>query len=208
VRRLIRRQTSPRDWTAARPASLVCLICLAAALTSGCAALFRAEPLEEPQNLLVAPALLGERTVEQRLVIRWPGGERTVEAVLEITPERLQLVLLALGMRVSNLEYDGKTIEETRHIPQAPPGKRMVRDLLLMTTPLAELRQALPEGWGAEDRRQKTEDRKTPVRQREIQENGQTRIMIRYFSDSPWQGRVEFEHRALGYQLILDSHEL
>jgi hypothetical protein len=174
-------------------------LCVAALLLAGCAAFLR---LEDPPSLQgISPAILGERTVEQRLSLRWPGEERSVEAVLEIASGKLKLVTLAMGMRLSTLEYDGVNLGEIRHVPQVPPGKRMVRDLFLIATPLAALSAALPENWSV------TENNDHSPRLREIRENGNTRIMIRYFSDSPWQGKVEFEHRALGYQLILDSHE-
>jgi hypothetical protein len=175
-----------------------CLFLGVAALLAGCATLFR------PQTPLfaIAPASLGERTVEQRLSMRWPGEHRSVDAVLEITSERLRLVMFTFGMRLSSLEYDGRTVHETRHAPRLPPAERMVHDLLLIGTPLAELRSALPKNWSVTDYGERH------PRRREIKQDGDVLVVIRYFSDSPWQGRVEFEHRALGYQLILDSHEL
>ncbi|GHU39401.1 hypothetical protein AGMMS50256_39270 [Betaproteobacteria bacterium] len=190
-------------------ARLICIVSLGVALLTGCAASSRLEDMAlAPEVLTIAPAVLGERTVEQRLSMRWPGGERSMETVVEIAEGKLNLVALAFGMRLASLEYDGKTVNETRPLPMAPPGKRMVNDLLLVAAPLEYLRRALPEGWEVQElgvRYQVSEG--DNFRRREISENGVTQLVIDYFSGSPWRGRVTVEHRASGYQLILDSHE-
>ncbi|MDR2365526.1 MAG: DUF3261 domain-containing protein [Zoogloeaceae bacterium] len=174
-------------------------VLLCAVLSSACALLSGADS-RDPPLLSIAPEILGERALEQRLVIRWPGGERALDAALEIAGGRLRLALMSFGLRVSTLEYDGRTLEETRHLPQAPVGARMIDDLLLIAAPTAALRAALPEGWAVAEN----------GRRREITRDGKTRIVIQYqyAVDSPWQGRVEFTHRLQGYHLILDSHEL
>ncbi|MDR3299090.1 MAG: DUF3261 domain-containing protein [Candidatus Accumulibacter sp.] len=177
------------------------ILCLCACVTSSSPF----EPELAPQLLAIAPGALGERTVEQRLVIRWPGGERSMDAVLEIAGGKLQLVMMSFGMRLMSVEYDGETVSATRHVPSAPPGERMINDLLMIAAPLEALRQALPANWSV------TENRDNAFRRREVARDGATRVVIDYpanATDSPWRGRVEFSHRALGYQLILDSHEL
>ncbi|MDR0735377.1 MAG: DUF3261 domain-containing protein [Zoogloeaceae bacterium] len=168
-----------------------------AALMGACAFLESSTDFDNPALLAVAPETLGERTLEQRLVIRWPGGERSLEAALEISAGKLRLVLMSFGMRVSTLEYDGWTLNETRHLPQAPSGVRIVNDFLMIAAPLDALRAALPEGWAV------TESKG----QRVFTQGDETQIVIRYSAATPWQGQVAFEHRAFGYQLILDSHE-
>jgi hypothetical protein len=179
---------------------------LGVALLAGCAASSLDDMALAPEVLSIAPEVLGERTVEQRLSMRWSGGERSMETVVEIADGKLNLVALAFGMRLASLEYDGKTVNETRQTPMAPPGRRMVNDLLLVAAPLEDLRRALPEGWAVQESGIRCQE--SEVLRREISENGVTQIVIDYFSGSPWRGRVTVEHRALGYQLILDSHEL
>jgi hypothetical protein len=147
--------------------------------------------------LSVAPETLGERTLEQRLVMRWPDGERSLEAALEISEGKLRLALMSFGMRVSTLEYNGRTLDETRHLPQAPPGARIINDLLMMAAPLEALRTALPEGWAVTE----------SEGQRRFTQDGATQIVVRYRTGTPWQGQVIFEHHVLGYQLSVDSHE-
>ncbi|MDR3323324.1 MAG: DUF3261 domain-containing protein [Zoogloeaceae bacterium] len=186
-------------------ASVFLLMLLAMLCLGGCALLRPVEPELLPPLLHIAPSLLGERTVEQRLVIRWPGGERSMEAVLEIAGDRLQLVALTFGMRLMSLEYDGVTVRAERALPMLPSGERMTNDLLMIAAPLDTLRRALPENWRVTE--SKNEQQNTL--RREIAQGDEIWGVIDYASDtaSPWQGRVEFTHTE-GYQLILDSHEL
>ncbi|MDR2451056.1 MAG: DUF3261 domain-containing protein [Candidatus Accumulibacter sp.] len=148
----------------------------------------------------ISPAVLGEHTVEQQLLIRWPGGERSLDAVLEIAGGRLRLVLMSFGLRVMSLEYDGETLAEERYVPHAPDGARMLNDLLAIAAPADELRRALPTGWElAED----------PAG-RVLAAAGATRLSIRYGGPrgarDPWQGRVTLKNHAEDYELILLSH--
>jgi hypothetical protein len=148
----------------------------------------------------ISPAVLGEHTVEQQLLIRWPGGERSLDAVLEIADGRLYLVLMTFGVRIMSLEYDGETLAEERYVPHAPDGVRMLNDLLAIAAPADELRRALPAGW------ELVEDHAGRV----FAAAGATRLSIRYGSPrgarDPWQGKVTLKNHAEGYELILVSH--
>jgi hypothetical protein len=166
---------------------------------TGCAA-----PAVAPESappLKIAPALFGARAVEQRLVIRWPGGERSAEAALEIEGGRLRLVMLAFGVRLMSLEYDGENLSEQRFVPNAPDGARVLNDLLLIATPLEDLRRALPSGARA------TEYRVEGRLRREIDGLGAAKVIIDYETDSPWRGKVAFRHLPPDYEFFLESHE-
>ncbi|MDR3158441.1 MAG: DUF3261 domain-containing protein [Zoogloeaceae bacterium] len=166
------------------------------ALLSGACAFWGRADFDRLALLSINPQTLGERTLEQRLVISWPGGERSLEAALEISADRLRLVLMSFGLRVSALEYDGQTLTETKRLPQAPPGARMVNDLLMIAAPLEVLRAALPKGWSVVE----SDGRRVFTR------DDATQITIRYAAATPWEGQVEFEQHDLGYRLTLDSH--
>jgi hypothetical protein len=148
--------------------------------------------------LRISPAVLGEHTVAQQLLIRWPGGERSLDAVLEIADGRLHLVLMTFGIRLMSLEYDGQTLAEERYVPHAPDGARMLDDLLAIATPADALRRALPAGW------ELLEDHAGRV----LAADGVARVSIRYGTPDPWQGRVTLKNHAEGYELILVSHEI
>ncbi|MDR2032893.1 MAG: DUF3261 domain-containing protein [Azoarcus sp.] len=178
------------------PIGVFCAFCLAA-----CALPVSGDAVESAPPLRVAPALLGERVVEQRLVIRWPGGERGADAVLEIGEGRLRLVMLAFGVRLMSLEYDGETLAEQRFAPDAPDGGRVLNDLLLIVTPLEDLRRALPSGLEATERRAQGKKLR-----REIA-GGAAKTVIDYETDSPWRGGVALRHIPPDYELFLESHE-
>ncbi|MDR0634629.1 MAG: DUF3261 domain-containing protein [Azoarcus sp.] len=174
------------------------LVCCAFGL-GACASRFAGQAAAP---LRIPPAALGERTVEQRLVMRWPGGERSAEAVLEIADGRLRLVMLAFGLRLLGLEYDGEKLVEQRFAPHAPEGVRILNDLLLIAAPLEDLRRALPPGASVTERRVDGKLR------REVVLDGAAQVVVDYETESPWLGRVAFAHRAMGYELILESHEI
>lgn len=183
------------------PCVLICVFC--ASCLAACAVPARGDPVESaPLPLRVAPALLGERVVEQRLVIRWPGGERGADAVLEIGKDRLRLIMLAFGIRLMSLEYDGEMFSEQRFVPHAPDGRRVLNDLLLIVTPLEDLRHALPSGAHVTERRVDGKLR------REIAGGDAVKTVIDYETESPWRGRVAFRHIPPDYELFLESHEL
>jgi hypothetical protein len=170
---------------------------------SGCALL--AVWLDRPLWFDIAPEILGERTVEQRLTLRWPGEEKTLDAVLEIADGKLTLIASAFGARLATLEYDGTKFTENYPTPAALPGRRMIRDFLLIATPLENLRAALPQNWRVVEHPQGEAIR------REIHDHDDSAaplIVIDYRNASPWNGRIEFDNRAEHYQLSLDAHEL
>ena len=159
-----------------------------------------------PEPLRIAPAVLGEHTVEQRLVIRWSGGERSMDAVLEITADRLRLVMLAFGMRLASLDFDGEKLVGQRFVPHAPEGARMLNDLLMIAAPLEDLRHALPPGARVTEMLVDGKMRREIAP--DINEDAATKIVIDYETESPWQGKVNFRNPAMGYELVLESHEI
>jgi len=182
-----------------------CLFCLGA-----CALLApgRSGPLK------IAPAALGEHTVEQQLLIRWPGGERAMDAVLEISEARLRLVLMAFGLRVLSLDYDGEHLAEDRHVPHAPEGARILDDLLIVAAPKEALQDALPKGWELFEEAMSgvSEAGETALAaNRRIVVDGATRIDVHYagcLPANPWRCEVTLKNHAQGYELILNSHEI
>jgi len=183
----------------------LCILCLGA-----CSLL---TPKQE-SLLLVSPVALGDRTVEQQLQIRWQGGERVIDAALEIEDGRLSLVLMAFGMRVLSLEYDGKTFTQERFVPHAPDGVRILNDLMMIAAPRDDLRDALPKGWTLEEHLASgisDEGATAGSAGREIFVDGMKQIEIHYagcFPANPWRGKVILKNLAKGYELILVSHEI
>jgi hypothetical protein len=169
----------------------------------------------EAPLLRIAPNSLGARTLEQRLTISWPAAgaaaptreQRSLEAVLDIADGKLRLILLAAGLRLMSLEYNGDHLTETRHASVPLAGARMMNDLLLIVTPLEALRPALPPDWRIEESRQADGACRREIRQGGAEET--VVVVIDYAAGcQAWSGRVEFEQRRLGYHLSLESYEL
>ncbi|MDR2244390.1 MAG: DUF3261 domain-containing protein [Burkholderiales bacterium] len=148
--------------------------------------------------LEVSPAALGERTVEQRLIITWSNEQRTLETVLDIHADTLTVIGMAFGARLFSFDYNGKRIVETQPLPGNLSAARIMNDLLLAYAPLDVLRAALPRGW--------TVHEKQGVRQVFFDET--LNISIHAIEGLPWQGRVVLDNHALRYQVTFDSHEV
>lgn len=151
--------------------------------------------LQIPPSALPHPA-----TVEQRLVISWPGEQRSIEAVLDIDDTRMSLIGMAMGVRLFSLDYDGQHMTETQSLPTGLPAERMINDLLLVYTPADTLQKALPSGWLVQQ---------DNSGQRTILRDGKVAIVISYSGGNAashvWPQRVVLDNKALYYQLTIDT---
>ena len=154
-------------------------------------------PLLQLDMAALGPA----RAVQQRLAITWNDKTHVLENMLEIDPDGLSVVGLAMGMRVYSFDYDGQTLQAgAGHLPAGLSEQQIANDLLLIHAPLDALNQALPAGWRCIE--QTLED---DQRQRSLQQNEKTVIRVQYHAGAPWQGRSVLTHQRRGYQLTLDS---
>ena len=124
-------------------------------------------------------------------------ARQSLEAVLQIDAEQVQLVGLALGQRVLTLSFDGNTLNEQRHplMPAAVNGERILRDVQLVYWPAAAIRAELPPEWTLIE---------TPLR-RVLMKNDVLAVEIIYSADPAWAGRVEFLNQRQHYQLLIES---
>ncbi|GHD69034.1 DUF3261 domain-containing protein [Jeongeupia chitinilytica] len=146
--------------------------------------------------LQVAPAAFGgERVLEQRLTMRWPGETRTLDIVASIDDRTVSLVGLALGVRLFSIDYDGRTLRSTENVPMALPAERMLDDFLIVHAPLPALQAALPAGWEVSE----------TARQRVLRHDGQNAIVVDYSNDDRLAGRAQLANLPLHYQLTIDT---
>lgn len=152
--------------------------------------------------LQIDPAALGPAQVaQQRMQLSWRGETHVLENVLETSSDELQVVGLAMGLRVYSFSYDGHTLQTgPGHLPRGLSEQRIANDLLLIHTPLNALINAMPTGWQIEE--QTSADGQ---RQRLLRQDKETLIAITYDAGAPWAGRSVLIHHRDGYQLILDS---
>lgn len=97
---------------------------------------------EAPEFPLLPPSSFGgSLQVTQVLRAAYGGEESSLQAVVQISPQLLQLTgLSALGQRLFIVQYDGQTLQS----PVAEvPARRIVTDLQFAFWPLAPLIEAV-----------------------------------------------------------------
>jgi hypothetical protein len=149
-------------------------------------------------GLKLPPAALGASiSLYQHLSVEREGRIDELDAALEVNPERLDLVGLALGQRVLTLHYDGETLRSWRH-PMLPAQLRdedVLEDLQLTIWPVDAIRSALPAGWRIEE----TGLRRTLL-------IGDVPVMVIDYSGQPrWIGKIELSNLRYHYRLMIQS---
>jgi Protein of unknown function (DUF3261) len=159
-----------------------------------------ATPAFQPARLglKLPPAALGSSiSLQQHLIVERGDRIDELDAALEVDPQGLDLVGLALGQRVLTLHYDGETLMSWRHsmLPIQLRGEDVLEDLQLTLWPVDAIRSALPPRW-------------------RIEESGQRRtlwlddtpIMVIDYSDQPrWIGKIELSNLRYHYRLTIES---
>ncbi|MGZ9188057.1 MAG: DUF3261 domain-containing protein [Candidatus Binatia bacterium] len=149
-------------------------------------------------GLRLAPATLGVTlSLQQHLSIERQGRVDELDAALEIDPERLDMVGLALGQRILALHYDGRSLQSWRHplVPEQLRGEDVLEDLQLMLWPIEVIEQALPAGWSiAEDGRRRT-----------LRLADQPVLVIDYSGEPRWSGKIELTNLRYRYRLTIQS---
>lgn len=153
--------------------------------------------------LQIDPAVLGpDRVAQQRMQLNWDGDTHVLENMLETGKTRLEVIGLAMGVRVYSFSYNGKTlIPGLGHLPPGLSEQRIANDMLLIHAPAAALRSALPPGWTLE------ESPCMPVASlcRILYYENRPVVKVEYQAGAPWQGRSRLFELQQNYQLLLDS---
>ncbi|WP_077038084.1 DUF3261 domain-containing protein, partial [Pelomonas sp. KK5] len=138
----------------------------------------------------------------QRLTVReLPAGapptERSLDVQLEVDDTELRLAAFALNQRVLMLRWDGRELQQQRHLmlPAEVDGARVLRDIQLAYWPREALATALPAGWSVDEQGQRRVIRMGDIVQMQIDYTGQPR----------WQGRAEIDNRLEHYRLSIES---
>jgi len=169
--------------------------CLLAVLLAACAS---TPPAPARLGLRLAPAALGESiSVQQQLTVERAGTTNDLVAALEVDPQQVSLVGLALGMRVLSLGFDGRELTEWRH-PMLPAQVRaadVLEDLQLTLWPVEAIAAALPAGWKIEEQ----------GLQRTLSRDGEVVATIRYSGMPRWQGTAVLDNVRYRYRLSVVS---
>jgi len=149
-------------------------------------------------GLKLPPAALGSSiSLQQHLSVDRGDRIDELDAALEVDPQSLKLVGLALGQRVLTLHYDGETLQSWRHsmLPAQLRDEDVLEDLQLTLWPVDAIRSALPPRW-------------------RIEETGQRRtlfiddmpVMVIDYSGQPrWIGTIELFNLRYRYRLTIQS---
>lgn len=167
------------------------------------AAIFLAACATAPQaparlGLRLAPAALGATiSVQQQLTVERGGSTNDLLAALEVDPQRVSLVGLAMGMRVLSLEFDGREMTEWRHamLPAQVRAADVLEDLQLTLWPVDEIARALPAGWRIVD----------DGLRRTLRRDGVVVATITYSTLPRWQGTAVLDNVRYGYRLTVVS---
>lgn len=163
------------------------------AVLAACASAPPPQPDAMPA-LRIAPAEAGRTlSLAQRLTIESHGRTQTVEAVLEVDAQRLDLVMLQFGQPVARLSWDGRTLSEQRlpALPAAVSAQRILTDLQLMMWPVEAVARALPAPWHVSQH----------DAVRELTRDADVVARVRYASDAD----AQLDNLREGYRLRVES---
>ncbi|MEW7847789.1 DUF3261 domain-containing protein [Massilia aurea] len=149
-------------------------------------------------GLRLVPAALGETiSVQQQLTVERAGTTNDLVAALEVDPQHVSLVGLAMGMRVLSLDFDGREVKEWRHamLPSQVRAADVLEDLQLTLWPLAEIARALPPGWTIVD----------DGLRRTLSRDGAVVATVSYSTMPRWQGTAVLDNVRYGYRLTVVS---
>ncbi|RRJ82774.1 DUF3261 domain-containing protein [Aestuariirhabdus litorea] len=147
------------------------------------------------------PALPTAR-LTQLLEIRADGDEHSLLVALELSPQRLSLVLLSpLGVPLLNLSYDGHRLssEHSSLIDLPFAAENLLLDLMLCYWSAPQLQPVLAE---AGLRLQQS------PRERAIYQGDQLLIRIEGEAPHHWAGNLHFSHQQRHYQLFITTLQL
>ncbi len=145
-------------------------------------------------TLHLAPAALGRVLSEQQqLRIRVGKQERDLDALLEVDPDEVRLLVQAMGQSGVRLSWDGTILHEQRAawLPSSVRGARVLDDLQFALWPADAIRKVLPVGWTLQD----------DATSRELQHAGRSWLIMTRKSG----GQLHLENLAEGYQLEILS---
>lgn len=149
-------------------------------------------------GLRLAPAALGETiSVQQHLTVQRGSATNDLDAALEVDPARVNLVGLALGMRVLSLQYDGRELTEWRHpmLPSQVRAADVLEDVQLTLWPVEAIARALPAGWKIEEQGLR----------RTLRLDGEVVATITYSGTPRWQGTAVLDNQRYKYRLTIVS---
>jgi hypothetical protein len=172
------------------------MVPLAFAMVAAC----RGAPPDQPDRLRLAlsPASFGRTlSLQQQVHVEYAGHIVDFDAVLDIAPDSLTLVGMALGQRMLTLRYDGMKLDEKRNpmLPRDVRGADILTDVQMALWPADAVRAALPAGWTLTD----------SDTQRTFSKDAQETVTISYDAVPHWTSLVTMRDLRYDYRLVIRS---
>ncbi len=149
-------------------------------------------------TLALPPASFGRAlSLQQQVHVEYVDRTVDFDAVLDITPDSLTLVGMALGQRMLTLRYNGVELRETRHpmLPRDVRGADILTDMQMALWPGDAVRAALPPGWTLTD----------SDTLRTVFKDDQPQVTIVYDGVPRWAARVTMRNLRYDYRLVIRS---
>jgi hypothetical protein len=164
---------------------------------AGCGLMPAAGAPPAPFAVLPPASYGGQVQAEQRLTLSREGGSNTLQAFVNVTPEKISVIgATALGQRVMTLGYDAAGLRAEG------PGasEQVLRDVQLVGWPLAALQAAVAGShWRIEEPR---------AGLRQVWRDETLATEIHYAGKSAWEGRCWLVNLDARYTLDIDSKVL
>lgn len=138
---------------------------------------------------------------QQLLKFKYHNHENSIITLVDANQNQLKVVALsALGVRLFELEYDGKNIKTKQNIfvKELPPPEQVLSDILFSILPTKAWQSSLPKGWILVDNefnRILSDDKNEPILTIIYQEKLSDQI----------RKPIRIEHQIFGYQIIIQS---
>ncbi|OCF95775.1 DUF3261 domain-containing protein [Gilliamella sp. wkB308] len=138
---------------------------------------------------------------QQLLKFKYHNHENSIITLVDANQNQLKVVALsALGVRLFELEYDGKNIKTKQNIfvKELPPPEQVLSDILFSILPTKAWQSSLPKGWILVDNefnRILSDDKNEPILTITYQEKLSDQI----------RKPIRIEHQIFGYQIIIQS---
>ena len=100
---------------------------------------------------LLSPSLWAQdMSVQQLLTIQAGGQQHQVQAILDISPQAVHLVILKFGRRLVTIEHTdvGTRVDKDAYVPDFIDARQVLQDMQLVYVPQATIQSTLPEQCG------------------------------------------------------------
>ncbi|MCX8601113.1 MULTISPECIES: DUF3261 domain-containing protein [unclassified Gilliamella] len=184
---------------------IVLIMVIVGFLATGCASKTKSEAwfTKDTKVSIPKPNFENNYHDQQLLKFKYNDQEHSLIILLDAKDDQLKVIgLSALGIRLFELSYTGKSIKTKQNIfiKQLPPPEQVLSDILLSILPLKQWQAVLPQGWKLIDNnyhRQLIDDQQNIII--DISYNQTTSNQIR----KPTQ----IKHNIFGYQISIQSME-